>query len=171
MTDKIKTLLNVAFFVGCFGLAASSFLPTVQSRLAADNFECAFEAVSTDNAFSFGNLKRPIKSITLTGVIEDPFEEVLYRFAGNAVITDGAGTFEATARGSVFLDDRGEPLGITITLKNDRFGQEGLTIATLGDDGRLDYDAAKAYLYSDQSRGDPFRLTYPANMRCRSLEN
>lgn len=124
--------------------------------------------MSTGNAFSFGSLKRPIKSISLTGFIDDPFDEVLYRFAGDAVITAEAETIEATARGSVFVDDNDNPIGIMITLENERFGQDWLSITTLREDGMLDYNRSQAFLYSHQARGDPFRLTYPVKMRCEA---
>ena len=168
MTDSSKLLFNVGSFVACLTLAAYVSWSVAQSKLAADNFKCTFDAVSTENAFSFGNLKQPIKSISLAGFIDDPFDAVLHRFAGDALITTEGETIEAAARGSVFVDDSGDPIGIMITLENERFGQDWLSITTLRDDGVLDYNQSQAFLYSDQARGDPFRLTYPVTMRCEA---
>lgn len=168
MNNSLKLLFNVGSFVVCLALAAFVMWPIVQSKLASDNFKCSFDAMSTENEFSFGNLKQPIKSISLAGFIDDPFDEVLYRFTGDALITAEGETIEATAHGLVFVNDRGDPIGIMITLENERFGQDWLSITTLRDDGMLDYNQSKAFLYSDQARGDPFRLTYPVTMRCEA---
>lgn len=165
MTEKMTRLFNLIPIAFLTGLAAYVWWPVIQPK-PSDNFTCRFEADSTENRFSFGALKRPIKRISLTGYIDDPFDEVLYDFAGHAVVEVGSEKIAASARGSVFIDSKGEPVGVLLILENRRFGQDWLDISTLNQDGVADYSQSQAFLYSDQARGDPFRLTYPVVMNC-----
>jgi hypothetical protein len=166
MKRKLAQFLNVGLGAACFGLGAYFLWPTIHSKIAADNFECAFDAVSTENAYYFGRLGRPIRQISLTGFIDDPFDKVLYDFEGEALVSSETETITASARGSVFVNEEGEPNGLLLTLENDQFGQDWLNVFTLNEDGILDFSQSRAFVFSDQARGEPFRLTYPLVMRC-----
>jgi len=168
MTDNVKRGLYLAGVAIFWGALIYFWFPIIQPHVAADNFECDFDAESTENVFAFGGLSQPIKRITVRGHVDDPFEERLYDFSGRAIVEIEDQKFETSARGSVFIDNVGNPNGVLLTLENDRFGRDWLNIMTLNDDGILEFSEVRAYLFSDQSKGDPFRLSYPVTMDCSS---
>lgn len=166
MSEKAKRLLlNIGFFLITVGVVVYTQWPIFRPK-PADNLTCHFSAESTKNQYSFGGLQQPIEDISLSGFIDDPFDEVLYDFNGDAVVQTNTTTIDVSARGSVFIDGSGQPIGVLLILTDERFGQDWLHISTLNSDGVADYSKSQAFLYSGQARGDPFRLSYPVNMKC-----
>ena len=117
----MKQLLGVGVWVAFMAATAYFWWPISKQKLAADNFECSFDAKSTENMYSFGGLKLAVKSISLKGYIDDPFDGVLYDLSGDAVVLAGTDSIAASARGSVFIDENGEPRGLLLVLENENF--------------------------------------------------
>jgi hypothetical protein len=167
MSDLLKKSKNTIPAIGAVGFVIFIWFYTSdipQSR--PDNLLCTFYAETTTGAPPFGDVKKPIISVRITGHIGDPFEKALYRLAGKAEVELPNQKITAPATGNVFIGEDGQPDSVQLTIEEVRFGADGLNIMTLNDKGGLDSSKSKAYIFADSGPRGPYRLSYPAKMNC-----
>jgi hypothetical protein len=167
MKNKTKQILLAASVATFIGFSVNLLWSGTESMLAADNFDCVFDAKSTENGASSGNSINAIKRITLTGYIDDPFKQNRYDFFGNATIYTQATVLEAYAGGHVHIDQDGTPLGVHLKIESERFGSDQIYLMTLNERGVEDYGRDQAYLFSSLAK-ETSRLSNPMAMRCNS---
>ncbi len=111
-----------------------------------------------------GNYRAPLISAEIEGELSHPFEETLFDLDGSATYLIDGKHVEAVARGSVFLDESQRLKGLMLTIEDVDFGQRGLSLVTLDEQGRLDTSAAQAFAYTSRE----FKMSHPMQMNCET---
>ena len=167
MSDLLKKSKNIIPVLGAVGVVIFVWFYTSDiPQSQPDNLLCTFYAETTKDAPPFGEVKKPIISVRITGHIDDPFKKVLYRLAGKAVVELPNQRIIAPATGNVFIGEDGQPDSVQLTIEEARFGADGLNIMTLNENGILDSNKTKAYIFADPEPSGPYRLSYPVRMNC-----
>ena len=167
MENRTKQILLATGFAIFIGFSIYLWWPQLGPKLAADNFDCVFDAKSTDNVALSGNPIKTIERITLKGYIDEPFQQNRYDFSGKAKIFAQGTVLEASTGGHIHFDQDGTPLGVHLKFEDERLGGDEIFVMTLNKRGIEDYSRDQAYLFSSAAEDDA-RLLNPMAMRCNS---
>ena len=126
------------------------------------NVSCTFNANPDQAPIKLGSLTAPINSFTLSGYLDDPFEDRLYDLRGKAALKIDGVDSNPNVRGSMFLNDQKEVIGLLVYVEDAGFGRDGLKVFTLDESGVLDYNSTEALAFVSKE----FKFAHPLGYSC-----
>lgn len=123
---------------------------------------CAFKGVNGQGPVFMGRVQGPVERVAVRGVMSEPRSGDTYDLTGTATFQYRGQQRQAQMEGEVTLNGAGRVTYIDLTLTGEELGRNGLTMATLDQNGRRASSTSRAFLYRDSR----FRLSHPMFYSC-----
>lgn len=148
--------------IGLVGLVAFGISFYLDRKGVNDpNFECTFVARPNAASVKLGDLRGPIRKVSVEGYLSDPFEEV-YDFEGRSTIMVDGHPRSYLARGSVFFWEPGKVGDLSIDISADEYARRDFTLITFDKHGSLSEIPNEAFAFD----APELKTIHPMNYRC-----
>ncbi len=126
------------------------------------NITCEMSAPDNQEGPPFSTVPSPIRKISVSGFIDDPFEKTLFDFEGTAVVSSDDKSVSRLVWGSIFLDDSNKVEALALYLGTEPYSSNSLSLTTLDSEGMLNSNREALFAHEEV----PLKMSYPMKYRC-----